>query len=234
MKTLMAVTMKDLRIEARAKDAAVAMALFGLVLVFLFALALPPGAGRPAVPLPQAGSVPAREVASAFLWAAILFASIVGFLRSSAMEKEGGRIEALAMSPADPALVFGGKVLASFIYLSLTELAILPFFLVLIDLDPLLLIPGIIPVAALANLGLSAVGVLFGAASQYTRAREVVLPLLVFPISLPVVLAAMSLTSSLATGRGFSGEARWFILLLAFDIALLAVGATTYEHVINE
>lgn len=234
MRKALAIASKDLRSETRAKEIAPAMVMFALVLVFLFALALPPGAGRAPVPEPRAGAVGTREIAGAFLWASLLFAGIVGFARNAALEREGARIEGLTLAPVDPAALFFGKALANLVYLSVMEAALLPAFVVFFDSPVRPLLPGFLLVAVGANVGLAAVGTLFGAASQYARAREVVLPLLVFPVVLPVVLAATRLTSSLLVSGGFSGEGRWFILMLAFDLAFCAIGAVTFEYVVCE
>lgn len=234
MRKTFAVAVKDLRGETRAREVAPAMLLFALVLVFLFTFSLPPSAGRAPVPEPRAGAVGAREVAGAFLWTAILFAGIVGFGRNAAAEREGNRIEALLMAPVDPAALFAGKAFANFVFLCLMEAVLFPLFTLFLDIAPGLVFPGIIAVALAVNAGLAATGTLFGAASQYARAREVVLPLLAFPVMLPLVIAGSRLTSALLMTGGFGAEARWFMLLVAFDLSISAIGAVTFEYVIRE
>ncbi len=100
--------------------------------------------------------------------------------------------------------------------------------------SPGLLFPGLIPVALVANLGLAAVGTLFTPASQHTPARSMILPLLTFPLSLPIILGSARLTSSLLIDGGYGTEARWFILMSVFDIVFIAIGAATFEFVIQE
>jgi heme exporter protein B len=234
MRKALTIAVKDLRSETRAKEIAPAMVMFAIVLVFLFTFTLPAGAGRAPVPEPVAGAVPSREVAGTLLWAALLFAGIVGFGRSAASEREGGRIEALLLAPIDPAALFAGKALANLVYLSVMEVVLFPIFLLFMDLLPHLLFPEIILVALLVNVGLAAVGTLFGAASQYARAREVVLPLLAFPVMLPAILGAARLTSSLLVSGTLTGSAGWLLLLLVFDLVISAVGAVTFEYVIRE
>lgn len=234
MRKALTIAVKDLRSETRAKEIAPAMVLFAIVLVFLFTFTLPAGAGRAPVPEPVAGAVSSREVAGSLLWAALLFAGIVGFGRSAASEREGGRIEALLLAPVDPAALFAGKALANLVYLSVMEVVLFPIFLLFMDLLPQLLFPEIILVALLVNVGLAAVGTLFGAASQYARAREVVLPLLAFPVMLPAILGAARLTSSLLVSGTLAGSAGWLVLLLVFDLVISAVGAVTFEYVIRE
>ncbi len=233
LRHVLALAGKDLRSEARAKEVAPPMVLFALVLVFLFTFHLPPGAARAPVPEPRAGAVATREIVAAFLWSSVLFAGILGFGRTASAEREDARIEGLLLAPVDPAALFAGKALANLIYLTVTEAAVLAAAVLFFDVAPGLL-PSMAVVAMSANIGLAAAGTLFGAVSQYARARELVLPFLLFPVILPLVLAATRLTSSLLVTGDFSGEARWFVLTAIFDLALCALGAVTFEYVVNE
>jgi len=225
---------KDLRSETRAKEIAPPMVLFGLILVFLFTLDFPPGAGRAPVPGPVVGAVGSRELAGAFLWVSLLFAGILGFGRNASTEREGNRIEGLLLAPVDPAALFAGKALANFCYLWMLEVILFPVFVLFFDVPAGLLLPGVLLVALVANVGLAAAGTLFGAASQYVRARELVMPLLLFPVIIPLVLGAERLTASLLTGAGLVSQGRWFILMGAFDLAILAIGAVAFEFIVNE
>ncbi|GAC1363075.1 MAG: heme exporter protein CcmB [Actinomycetota bacterium] len=225
---------KDLRSEARAKEIAPPMVLFGLILVFLVTLDFPAGAGRAPIPVAVAGAVGSRELAGAFLWVCLLFAGVLGFGRNASVEREGNRMEGLLLAPVDPAAIFAGKALANFCYLWLLEAVLFPVFVVFFNISPGLLVPGIFLVALAANIGLASAGTLFGAASQYVRARELVLPLLLFPVILPLVLGAERLTASLVTGAGLASQAHWFMLMGTFDLAIPAIGAVAFEYVVNE
>ncbi|MGH9198435.1 MAG: heme exporter protein CcmB, partial [Acidimicrobiia bacterium] len=195
---------------------------------------LPPGAARAPFPTARAGAVASRDVIASFMWAVLLFAGVVGFGRAAATEKEEGRIEGLVLAPVDPASLFVGKSVAGFIYLTVVELIVVPASIVFFDIDASSLLPRLLPVLGLANAGMAFAGTLFSTASQYARVREMVLPLLLFPVVLPVVLAATKLTGSLLASGNFSGGMRWFILMAAFDLAIGAVGAVTFEYVIRE
>lgn len=225
---------KDLRSDARAKEIAPMMVLFALSLVFLFSFALPPGAGRAPVPAPAAGAVGAREIAGTILWISVLFAAVLGFGRNAAAEHESSNIEGLVLSPVDPALLFAGKAVANLCFLFLLQLAILPVFIVLMDFSAPSLLPEILLVALAANTGLAATGSLFGAASQHSRVRSLMLPLLSFPVVLPLLLGASRLSSMLlATGR-FGSETRWLALMTVYDVIFVTIGAVLYEFVIQE
>ncbi|MGH2770841.1 MAG: heme exporter protein CcmB, partial [Actinomycetota bacterium] len=194
---------------------------------------LPPGAARAPVPEPRAGVVGTREIVAAFLWASVLFAGILGFGRNASAEREEARIVGLLLAPVDPGALFAGKALANLVYLTVTQAVVLVAAVLFFDVPPGLL-PGIALVAMSVNIGLAAAGTLFGAVSQYARGKELVLPFLLFPVILPLVLAATRLTSSLLVTGDFSGEARWFLLTGVFDLALFTVGAVTFEYVVNE
>ncbi|MEX0790694.1 MAG: heme exporter protein CcmB, partial [Actinomycetota bacterium] len=102
------------------------------------------------------------------------------------------------------------------------------------NITPSALFPGILPVMLVASLGMAAVGTLFGAATQHAEARSLMLPLLTFPLTLPVILGASKLTSTLLIENRFGNEFRWFILLIVFDVVFLTLGAVTFEFVIEE
>lgn len=210
------------------------MALFGLSLVFLFTFALPTGAVRAPSPPPQAGAVPAREITGTLLWATIFFSSVIGLGRGLSVDSESGAGEGLVLAPIDPAALFAAKLVANLSFLSVTELVVVPLFMLFANVPIGLLVPGIVVVALPVNIGLAAVGTLFSAASRYSEARSVMLPLLTFPFSLPVILGASRLTSALLISGGFAQDARWFILLTVFDVIFLTIGAVTFEFVIQE
>jgi heme exporter protein B len=234
MSRILAVAVKDLRSEARAKQVAPVMIAFSIILVFLLTFTLPPGSADAPLPEPQAGAVPVREVVATLVWISLLLAAVIGFGRSASTEREGGLIEALIMSPVDPAALFAGKAIANLLLLTLTELAMIPAFALFASLGATPLWPGIVPVAVAANLGLVAVGTLFGAAAQHSRATSLILPLLMFPVLLPTMLAAAKLTSTLLVQGNFQGSGHWFILMGVFDLVFLTIGAVTFEFVIRE
>ena len=234
MKAMLALAAKDLRAESRGRQIAPVMVVFALCLVFLLTFALPPGAFRAPVPEPRAGAVAAREITGLLLWTSIFFAGVIGFGRSAAVDREGSAGDGLLLAPVDPAALYTGKMLANLAFLTAAELLAIPLFVLFANIPPQGLMPGLLAVIVVANLGLAAVGTLFGAATQYAEARSLMLPLLTFPLALPVILGASKLTSALLIERGFGTESRWFILLGVFDVVFLTLGAVTFEFVIEE
>ncbi|MEX2587778.1 MAG: heme exporter protein CcmB [Actinomycetota bacterium] len=233
MKQVWTLARNELLCETRAKQIAPVMVVFALSLVFLLTWALPPGALRAPVPAPVAGAAGAREMAGTLMWTVVFFAAIAGFNRSAVAEL-GDTYEGLLLAPVDPAAVFAGKLAANFVFITAAEAAIFPAFMLFAGASPASLLPGILPVALLANLGLAAVGTLFTPASQHTPARSVILPLLTFPLSLPVILGGARLTSTLMIDGTYGTDARWFILMAVFDIVFVTIGAATFEFVIEE
>ncbi|MDQ4148444.1 MAG: heme exporter protein CcmB [Actinomycetota bacterium] len=225
---------KDLRSEVRAKQVAPLMIAFSLSLVFLLTFSLPSSDRAPAPGQPAAGTVPVGEVIGTLVWASLLLAAVIGFGRSAASDTEGGLIDALRLAPIDPAAVYAGKVFANLAFLTIAEAAIIPAFALFSGAGLGRLWPGILPVVLGANLGLAAVGTLFGAASQYSTAKSLILAMLMFPVLLPLVLAASRLTSTLLIQGDFLGSNHWFILMSVFDLVFLTIGAVTFEFVIQE
>jgi heme exporter protein B len=147
---------------------------------------------------------------------------------------EGSAGDGLLLAPVDPAALYTGKLLGNLAFLTAAELVAIPLFILFANVDPAALLPGLLPVMLVANLGLASVGTLFGAATQHAEARALMLPLLTFPLALPVILGASKLTSTLLLERSFGIEARWFILLAVFDVIFVTLGAVTFEFVIQE
>lgn len=234
MRTILALAAKDLRGESRARQIAPVMVVFALCLVFLLTFALPPGALRAPVPEPVAGAIGARDITGLLLWTSIFFAGVIGFGRSAAADREGSAGDGLLLAPVDPAALYTGKLLGNLAFLTAAELVAIPLFVLFANVDPAALLPGLLPIVLVANLGLASVGTLFGAATQHAEARALMLPLLTFPLALPVILGASKLTSTLLIERSFGIEARWFILLAVFDVIFVTLGAVTFEFVIQE
>jgi heme exporter protein B len=214
-----AVLAKDLLLESRTRDALSAMLVFAfLVLVtFNFALDL-----RPEI---------LAAVGPGVLWIAVVFGSTLGLGRSFAAEREGSTIEGLLIAPVDRSALFLAKFLSNLAFMVVLEAVTVPAFVLLfnVSLDPL-------PIAGtllLGTVGLSAVGVLFAAMAGQTRAREVMLPVLLFPLIVPVVIGVVQATG-LVMGSDVARDMPWISLLVAFDAIYVAAGAIVFEYVLEE
>lgn len=216
-----AILWKDLLSEWRSRDRVVAMMLFSLLVVVVFHFALP---DRPS------GAPP--EGLPGLLWVAFVFAAILGLNRAFALELENEALSGLALLPGDRGFVFLGKAIANFLLLFLVQGATALAFAVAFDAP---LAPAAAPLAGvvgLGSLGLCSVGTLFAAMSVRTRYRDVMLPLLLLPLLVPVLLPAVRATTALLQGQGIPSEA--LELLLVTDAVFLIVSFIGFDFVLEE
>jgi heme exporter protein B len=210
---------KDLRLELRTRDIVTSVGLFALLVVVAASFAFPTwGRGR-------------EGVAAGVLWIAFLFAGLLGIGRSFAIEKEESCIDGLLLSPAGPEAIFLGKLLATLVFTLGVELVTLPVFVVLLQLSPGAGTAVLILAALLGTLGLATVGTLFAAMAVNTKTREVILPLLVLPIAVPLLIASVEATAAALGGRSLASAQPWLLVMAAYDALFLMVGLSTFRHV---
>ena len=181
---------KDLRLEWRSKDAANSMLFFALLVVVVFAFAFDPLAEE------------SRLIAGGIGWVALLFATIVALNQSWSRELRNGVLDALRLAPASANALFLGKVLANFLFVAAVELLITPVFVAFYNLRVLGSEWQLVLVAILGTWALVVNGTFFAAISLRTRSREIMLPLLLFPISIPAVQAMVEATRIILAGEG--------------------------------
>ena len=213
-----AILWKDIVLELRTKDIVVSALVFALLVIVVFNFAV--------TPTPQTVAF----VAPGILWISFTFGGVLGLNRSMALERESGGLHALMLAPVSRDLIFFGKMLSAFLFMLLVEVAVFPVFAVLFNFS--LLLPGLIPVAVLATLAIATVGTLFAAIAANTRSREVMLPMLFFPVVVPVVIAAVE--ASTAVLQGDSAFDRWIPFLLAFDAVFLVICPFAFQLVVEE
>jgi heme exporter protein B len=164
---------------------------------------------------------------------AFLFAALLGLGRTMAIEKEEGCLDGLLVSPAPREAIFLGKLFSNLGFTFVVELLILPVFVVLLDLE----VGGVallVLSAFLGTLGLVTVGTLFAAMAVNTRGREAILPLLVMPVSVPVMIAAVEATKAALAGTWDGGTTSWLLLMVGYDALFLMVALATFPHVTEE
>lgn len=212
---------KDLVLEMRRRESLLSMFFFGLLLLFVFHFAFEITPER------------AAEMASGLLWVAFIFTGSLGLIQLFQAEKENHCLEALLLSPIDRASLYLAKVLFNIVLMLSVELVVFPLFWVLFNLDFWLFWPSLALVALLGTVGFSALGALFSAVTLQARARELVLPLVLLPLAIPVILATIrSMELILRTGE--LGEAvAWLRLLIGFDVIFLTAGILIFEWVIE-
>ncbi len=213
---------KDLRLELKTRDVVASVGLFVLLVVVTASFAFPTGGdGR-------------EGVAAGVLWMAFLFAALLGMGRSMALEKEEGCLEGLLVSPAAREAIFLGKLFANLGFTFAVELVILPVFVVLLQLEPGGGVALLVLCAFLGTTGLVTVGTLFAAMAVNTRGREAILPLLVMPVSVPVMIAAVKTSEAALTGTWGAGTVSWLLLMVGYDALFLLVALATFPHVTEE
>ena len=217
---ILAVLVKDVLLELRTKDILVSVAVFALLVIVIFNFALDPTPRTVAM------------VAPGILWVAFTFGGVLGLNRAFALEKERGNLHGLMLAPVGRDAVYFGKLLGNFLFMVVVEAAIYPVFAVLFNLP--LLIPGLVPVALLATLGIAAVGTVFSAMAVNTRSREVMLPVLFFPVVVPVIVAAVEATGVLIRGDESADLTRWLPFMAVFDAIFLVVCPVAFSMIIEE
>jgi heme exporter protein B len=215
-----AIIWKDIRAELRTKDIFSSMFVFAVlsVLIFSFAFEL---------------RVPSMTmVVPGILWVAITFAGTLGLNRSFVIEQDKGSLAGLLLAPVDRSAIYFGKMLSILLFMLVVELFLLP--LVMIFYNLWLLTPANLLVLLLGTYGFAAVGTVFSAIAVNTRAREVLLPVLLFPVLLPVLIAGVKMTGGLLDGETLSSMGTWLQIIAVYDVGFTIVAYLTFGFVMEE
>jgi heme exporter protein B len=214
---------KDLLLELRTKEAVPAMTLFTITVYVLFHF----GLDRNALD---------GDLASGVLWVTLLLAAVIGVTRLFAAEREQGGIDALLLAPVDRTALFVAKASALFLFLVVVELVAVPAY------DLLLLGPGLggtlpeLPlILLLANVGIAAVGALVAALAAETRTRELIVPLMLLPLLLPLLISCAHATEPLMrTDQGPEDLGRWLGLLTLYDVVFVLVSVAVFDFLLED
>ncbi len=213
---------KDLLIEFRTKETLVSLLMLGLLTLLVLSLAFDPLSELR--PLAAPGT----------LWVAVIFAGVLGIHRSFLCERENECLQGLLLCPVDRGTIFLAKVFGNALFMLGAQCVILPVFVVFFNLFPSLALLRLVVVLSLGIVGFAAAGTLFAAISVRTRAREVLLPLLVLPLVVPVLIAGVSATAKILAGKGLADVARWLHLLAGYDLLAVVVGWMIFEYAVEE
>ena len=211
--------MKDLRIEWRSRDAINSMLFFALLVVVIFSLAFDPTRAV------------SRQITGPILCVAILFAAVSALNQAWARELRHSVLDAHRMSPAPAASLFLGKVIANFIFVSAVELLLAPLFAIFYNLHPLGNTWLLLLAVPLGTWAILVNGTFFAALSIRSRNRELLLPLILFPIFMPALLAMAVATSAILSGE--SDPTWWIELLLGYDVIFTTIGVLLFELVLH-
>jgi len=227
----MALVRKDMITERRSKAAFNAMAFFAAMVLFIFSFALGPDA-------PEMSAGPGQTLLQylwpGLLWVAIFFTGMLALGRSFQIEMESGGMEALRLYPGDKKAVYAGKLIANLIVLAAMEAILIPVSAILYNIDLWTKLPALLGVAMLGSLGFAAVGTFYAALTANLRARDVMLPVLVFPILVPIVVAAVKATTLVIRGDPMGEMWTWLRIMGLVDIVLLTVCTLTFEFALED
>lgn len=217
-----AIAAKDLRCELRERQVLNAAVSFALVVLLMFSFTFDPNT-----------NVAVRGLSGGLLWVVYLFAGVLVLNRSFARETANDCLEALVAAPLPGEALFLGKALASFALILAVELICLPVFGIFYDVSWLPRLDSLLPIFFLGGWSFAAVGTTFGAVTASNRMRELMLPLLLFPICLPALVACMSLTWAVFDPSAVTETGPWLRLLLGFDIIYTLLGIMVVEPVLT-
>jgi heme exporter protein B len=215
-----AIVHKDITTELRTKEMFSSMLVFSLMAVFIFSIALDLAASDP------------LDTTPGLLWVTIAFAGTLGLNRSLAQEQENGCMDGLLLAPMDRSAIFFGKALGNVLFMLVVQMVVVPIFSVLFNVP--LLRGSVLLVVVLGTIGYASVGTLFSTMAVNTRAREVMLPILLLPVSIPIFISAVNATAGLLAGDPVSEVSSWLQLLVAFDAIIIAVSFMTFDFVVEE
>jgi heme exporter protein B len=220
LRQLYAFLSKDLLQEFRSKEILTLLFIFTLLVLIIFAFSLGPLFERMEVLTP------------AILWITFTFAGILGLNRSFLSEREEGALRGIALSPVDPGIVFLGKTLSNFFFITLVEIIALPLFVVLFQFpfhQPLLIL-----FLFLGTLGFSIVGTLLAGVASSSRRQEILLPILLFPILIPLFIAVIKGSHQLLLNESFDKIKNWINLLIVYDGIFLVISYLSFGIVLEE
>ncbi len=216
-----AIAWKDLTSERRSKAGVNAVTFLGVLVLLLFGFALGPDTAA------------LRAASGGALWLGILFSGVLAFNRSYQLELESGAFDTLLLYPGSRWAIFVGKFLANLVFVLIVEVIMVFCALVLFQITPGGAWLQLVAVTLLGTIGFVALGTFYSAISSRSRSREVMLPLLLFPMMIPVLVAAVSATTSLLNGDVMGDAGVWTRVLVVFDVVFLSAAVLTFEYIVE-
>lgn len=220
LKVVWAVVWKDLSAEMRSRELVSAMLVFALLVILIFNFAL------------ELEAQVRATVTAGVLWVTLTFAGTLGLNRSMAIEKDRGCLDGLLLAPVDRSAIYFGKALGNLAFILIVAAIILPVYSVLYNTN--LFLPGLGLVILLGAIGYVTVGTLLATMAVQTRTRDILLPILLFPVVIPVVVSAVKASSGFLQGLDLSDIQPWLNLLVSYDVVFIAVSFMVFDYVVEE
>ena len=221
MRAALVILRKDLRIEWRTRESVSSLITLGILLLVVFTIAHDP--------TPEQAPLLAPSV----LWATFVFTGLLGVQRSFLLERDQDCLAGLLLAPIDPAAIYVGKLLANLVLLGAMQAIVVPLVALFLHVDFSAVLPALLVVLSMGNLGFAAGATLFAAIAVRTRAREVLLPLLLLPLSLPVLIAGVKATQAVLVG-GLAQASDALGVLGAFDVVFTVAGWLLFTYVVQD
>ncbi|MBI5351095.1 MAG: heme exporter protein CcmB [Chloroflexi bacterium] len=220
VKATLAIVQKDLSAEFRSFELISAMLVFSLLVIIIFNFAL------------ELDVKVRQSVTSGVLWATFAFAGTLGLNRSMSVEKDRGCMDGLLLAPVDRSVIYFGKAISNLIFMLIVEAIVLPVYSLLYNVNLFRL--DLLGVILLGSIGYAAVGTLLSTMSAQTRTREVLLPILLFPVAMPVLLASVKASGGLLAGVELSEVLMPINLLIVYDVIFIAIAFMVFDFVVEE
>ncbi len=221
MRAMSAVIWKDLSAELRSRELLSSMLVFALLVILIFNFAL------------ELDATTRATVTSGVLWVTFVFAGTLGLNRSLAIEKDRGCLDGLLLAPVDRTAIYFGKAASNLVFILIVAAIVLPVYSVLYNTN-LFAHPGLLLVILLGAEGYVAVGTLLATMAVQTRTRDMLLPILLFPVVIPVLVAAVKASSAYLQVLPAEEITPWINLLVTYDIVFTAVAFMVFEYVVEE
>ncbi len=215
-----AVIWKDLAAELRSREVLSAMLVFSLLVILIFNFAL------------ELDAATRSTVTAGVLWVTFAFAGTLGLNRSMAMEKDRGCLDGLLLAPVDRSAIYFGKAIGNLIFMFIVELIVLPVYSILYNTN--LFNPGLLLVIVLGSIGYVAVGTLLASMAVQTRTRDILLPILLFPITIPIFVGAVKASTAFLQAFPMAEIWPYLNLLIVYDVIFTAVAYMIFDFVVEE
>ena len=220
IRAVTAIIWKDMAAELRSRELLSAMLVFALLVILVFNFAL------------ELDAQARATVTAGVLWVTFAFAGTLGLNRSMAMEKDRGCLDGLLLAPVDRSAIYFGKAVGNLIFMLIVEAIVLPVYSILYAVN--LFNPGLLLVILLGSIGYVAVGTLLSSMAVQTRTRDVLLPVLLFPLVIPILIAAVKASTGFLQGVEITDIRPWINLLIVYDVVFIAVAFMVFDYVVEE
>jgi heme exporter protein B len=215
-----AVIWKDFRMEWRNRENLSAMLVFALLVILIFNFAL------------ELDLQAKASTSAGVLWTTFIFAGTIGLNRSLAVEKDRGCLDGLLLAPVDRTVIYFGKAIGNLIFMLIVEAIVLPIFSFLYGFN--VFQPGFLGVVILGSIGYAAVGTLLSTMVVQARTRDILLPILLFPLTLPVIIAAVKASQGFFQNLPLGEFSVWINILVAYDLIFIAVAFMVFDYVLED